>query len=115
MKLNLNHKFIQNIKKEMEDAIYEAISNCETYASVVYCTDYGEIEAYTDIHDEKDVMVANNDEDKFERIYINITDAILEVIPDWGVIRCKFDKNNEDEWQAHGFRDAADYYKWKYG
>lgn len=22
---------------------------------------------------------------------------------------------NEDEWQSHGFRDAADYYSWRYG
>ena len=21
----------------------------------------------------------------------------------------------EDEWQSHGFRDAADYYSWRYG
>ena len=37
------------------------------------------------------------------------TDALI------GVMRDKLREASEDEWEAHGFCDAADYYHYRYG
>lgn len=37
------------------------------------------------------------------------TDDLLSAIKD------DIREANEDEWESHGFRDAADYYHWRYG
>lgn len=43
--------------------------------------------------------------------------AIEEALPDWDAIEEEWQEENpeEDEYEAHGFRDEADYLNWKYG
>ncbi len=99
----------------MDDAIREALDDEAIEATIQYDYDGGTIEITTDWHGNTEVMVVPDDENKYEQDYSNVIDAILAVIPEWEDVRQQCLREQEDEWQSHGFRDAADYYHWRYG
>ena len=43
--------------------------------------------------------------------------SVEEALPDWDAIEEEWQEENpeEDEYEAHGFIDEADYLNWKYG
>lgn len=48
----------------------------------------------------------------------NLTEYLSEALDDcidWDALGERYQDDTEDEWQAHGFRDAADYWRWKEG
>ena len=113
--MNKNHKFLRDITRLMEDAIREALSDEEKEATIEYPYNGGYIEITTDWRGNTEVMVVSDEEEKEERDYSNVIDAILVVVPEWNDVVEQVKRENEDEWQAHGFRDAADYWHWKEG
>ena len=67
----------------------------------------------------------SNIKDCKERVYKKldrINDAVLAYVDEnldmeelLGAIEDKYKDDSADEWESHGFRDAADYYHYRYG
>ena len=113
--MNTNHKFLKQMARMMDDAIREAISEGDNHACITYSANDFDIDVDTDVHDDIEVIIVPVDEDKYEKPYPNVLEAILQVMPEWEDVEQQCRRENEDEWQAHGFRDASDYYQWRYG
>lgn len=113
---------LTKIKNECYDAMVEAIKSelnsegidCASYAFATVDTNDGYIELSISRYDTSVVIVHDNDN---EHDCPLLCKAIEEALPDWDVIEEEWQKENpeEDEYEAHGFRDEADYLNWKYG
>lgn len=67
-----------------------------------------------------EVNVCHDDESKNtdERHAKNLEEFLAKELDDcidWDALEERYQDDTEDEWQAHGFRDAADYWGWKEG
>ena len=110
------HQFAKDIKDALHDVVYDAV--CKNQSEVLYeyefedCScigieyknwGYVEINAY------------DTDGSNKGSIGIALGKAVFDAIPEWSDIEKEVsDNNNEDEWDAHGFRDEADYLRWRY-
>lgn len=63
------------------------------------------------------VRIVHRDEDTNSRECPNVISYIEDNLPSWAEFWDEFLENNRpwDEWTEHGFRDAADYYHYRYG
>lgn len=115
-KINENMKatFINEIGKKMTEAMKGAICEYEHNAYIDYSAGdfYFTVEKYE--NDEIEVEVLNNETHKTD--YPNVIAAIKAAIPDWSDVadEVRDEWQEMDEWQRNGFRDAADYYSWRY-
>ena len=124
---NLNSKNnttmnLTKIKNECYDAMVEAIKSeldsegidCASYAFATVDTNDGYIELSISRYDTSVVIVHDNDN---EHDCPLLCTAIEKALPDWYAIEDEWQAENpeEDEYEAHGFRDEADYLNWKYG
>ena len=113
--MNINHQALKSIAQDMDAAIREAIQSDETTANLIYEHDGFCIEIEANIYDDTYITVTSYNDDKIGQPYPNVEDAIREVLPSWDDVRAQLEYECEDEWQAHGFRNAADYYNYRYG
>ena len=60
----------------------------------------------------------NGMDKKLDRLQDAVTEYVFEKLDTDAMLDAMEDKLRDasmDEWQQHGFRDAADYYHWRYG
>lgn len=113
---------LTKIKNECYDAMVEAIKSelniegidCARCAYATVDTNDGYIELSIIVTDTSVVIVHDNGN---EHDCPLLCKAIEESLPDWDAIEEEWQEENpeEDEYEAHGFRDEADYLNWKYG
>lgn len=117
--MNTNHKIFKEIKIELHDAIKDAIleDNDSTYIEYYLDDDDSIIEVETFCDGKLIINFYPKDMDVNEKDYPNIREGIEAIAPDWDDISEEIRNEEEelDEWQSHGFRDASDYYNWKFG
>lgn len=53
--------------------------------------------------------------DRLEEAVSGYVDEHLDTDDLLSCIKDKYRNDSADEWEDHGFRDAADYYSWRYG
>lgn len=110
----MRYKFLDEIQGEIYDAIEEAKRDCCDHCHVSYEFDDGSaIELYLEDSDymNAEFFPAGSLENKS---YPNVESAIYALDADWDNVEVESEPEY-DEWQEHGFRDAADYYHWRYG
>lgn len=111
---NMKAAIIDKIGKMMAEAMKEAICENEHNAYIDHSAGdfYFTVEVNED--DEIVVEVLNNETDKTD--YPNVIAAIKAAIPDWSDVAddMRDEWQEMDEWQRNGFKDAADYYRWRY-
>lgn len=106
-------KLIQEIADKMEEAIQEAKYEEERECCIEhYLNDGSWIEIASENNDYYDIHFYPADDEKDEKTLPNLAEAIYDAMPDWDDIEVEYEY---DEWNEHGFRDAADYYHWRYG
>lgn len=106
------HKFLEDIREKAREGIENAIESGNSHVSVSYDTEsLGFIDVCIEKNGAVSVYVVHDDER--ERRHPRIIEAVIEVVPDWRDI--EMEMSDYDEWNEHGFRDAADYYRWRYG
>lgn len=78
-------------------------------------TNDGFIELVIDHHSDTSVVIVHDNGNEHDCPLL--CKAIEEALPDWDAIEEEWQEENpeEDEYEAHGFRDEADYLNWKYG
>lgn len=113
---------LTKIKNECYDAMVEAIKSelnsegidCARCAYATVDINDGYIELSINRYDTSVVIVHDNGN---EHDCLLLCKAIEEALPDWDAIEEEWQEENpeEDEYEAHGFRDEADYLNWKYG
>lgn len=113
--MNTNHKFLNEIKGQMYEAIAESITDERFYACYEYEMNCGYIDLTTNTAVMLEVEVVNTNSDKRSRKYPNVVAAIKEVIPTWEEVQEDIQENNEDEWQRNGFANEQDYLRYRYG
>lgn len=114
---------IQKLINECYDAMVEAINDeCEEEgseyakdASTNVETKDGCIELYMDKYGNYEVFIYHNNDSESECPLL--CKAIEDGLPDWRETVEQWEEDNPpyDIWNEHGFRDAADYYKYRYG
>ena len=62
--------------------------------------------------DQCEVLVYGSKAENHENLEEYLTDQLTCTL-DWDAVEDYWREVNMDEWQAHGFRDAADYWMWK--
>ena len=62
--------------------------------------------------DQCEVLVYGSKAENHENLEEYLTDQLTCTL-DWDAVEDYLREVNMDEWQAHGFRDAADYWRWK--
>ena len=116
--MNTNHKLFKEIENELYEAIKDAICDDRKSACVdYYCKNEGnliEIEVFSDGRITVDFYIGELG--KNEKDYPNIREGIEIECPDWDDVEDDVRREyiEEDEWESHGFKDAADYYHWRY-
>lgn len=103
------HQFISNITDELRAQMVDDIA--EGYTASACTLDYGTqtIDVSTDWNDNVEIHVWLGDQQRQNR-YPNICAAIRKAAPRWGKVESEL---NEDEWNTHGFANAADYYRYR--
>lgn len=87
---------------EVEASVTWPYNKSSTLEVLIYGTE-GHVEnTFKDLSNIEKAVTAYLDEHLDDG---DLLDAIVDAVRD-----CY-----EDEWQSHGFRDAADYYSWRYG
>ena len=114
---------LTKIKNECYEAMVEAIKSeigssgidYATYAYATVDTNDGFIELGIDHHSDTSVVIVHDNGNEHDCPLL--CKAIEEALPDWDAIEEEWQEENpeEDEYEAHGFRDEADYLNWKYG
>jgi hypothetical protein len=114
---------LTKIKNECYEAMVEAIKSeigssgidYATYACATVDTNDGYIELEIDHHNDISVVIVHDNGNEHDCPLL--CKAIEEALPDWDVIEEEWQEENpeEDEYEANGFRDEADYLNWKYG
>lgn len=56
-----------------------------------------------------------NTAERYSRNFEDYLSKELDDCVDWDALQERFEYDNETEWEAHGFRDEADFWKWKEG
>lgn len=106
--------FITEIGKKMAEAMKKAICEQEHSAYIDHCA--GDFYFTVEVNEDGgiEVEVLNNETDKSD--YPNVIAAIKAAIPDWSDVAddMRDEWQEMDEWQRNGFKDAADYYRWRY-
>ena len=115
MCMNTNHKFINDIKDYMYNAMWESISEERMYACGEHEMNCGYIDIETNVADMVQVKVVKTNCNKSSRNYRNVEAAIKEVIPSWEEVQEDIRENNEDEYQRNGFANEQDYLRYRYG
>ena len=106
-------KLIGTIYDKMCEAIKEAKCDDSNTAYIeLYMEDNSRIEIESECSDYYDVHFFSAPDDEEEKYLPNLLDAINKKLPDWDDVEVE---GEYDEWNEHGFRDAADYYHWRYG
>lgn len=110
---DLIYKCAEAILEAMYEEFCETSSGEFARATATVDTPAGCIEIYTDSNNEAEVIVYHNGE---ERESPRLEAAIKDAIPGWNESREQWEQDNpfEDEWTSHGFRDEADYNRWRY-
>lgn len=114
---------LTKIKNECYEAMVEAIkseidsSGIEhaTCACATVDTNDGYIDLSINHHNDTSVVITHDNESEHDCPLL--CKAIESALPDWEAIAEQWEEDNpeEDEYEAHGFRDEADYLNWKYG
>lgn len=113
---------LTSIKNECYEAMVEAIKSELDSEGVDHatnaCTTVNTYDGYIDLsmtHHDCSVVIVHDNESEHECPLL--CEAIENALPDWDAIEEEWQKENpeEDEYEAHGFRDEADYLNWKYG
>lgn len=96
-------------------ACKDAISDEETTAYYIYESKYTDLEvSFFRDGKEPEIRIVNTEYN--QRTYPNLKQAVMDSIPNWGDMEKELAKEcYYDEWDEHGFRDAADYNRWRYG
>lgn len=102
-------KFLDEIREKVNDAVADA--KCEGYdsACVTYDCNDGYIDVFTNSKDYVEVTVCPDSD--LDRRHTNIEQAITDALPLWDDVEVE----EYDEWNEHGFRDAADYWHYRLG
>ena len=104
-------KLIKEIADKMEEAIKEAKMEDKIECNIDYWfEDDSWIEISSENNDYYDIHFFTPDED--EKDLPNFEKALYDAMPNWDDIEIE---PEYDEWNEHGFRNAADYYHWRYG
>lgn len=116
------HPHIQKLIDDCHEAMVEAINEeCNdsgpedaTSASTSVITNDGKIDLWMDKSGNTEVAVYHDNDSENECLRLCV--AIEEGLPDWEETVEQWIKDNpyEDEWTLHGFRDEADYLRWRY-
>lgn len=110
-------KWQDRLNDALEDAFIEAhnIHDCpeSVVASVKFADgSYIEVELYKN----NNIEVYYYHADKSNQMDCpNITKYLEDNLADWDVLKEMYDNYPTDEWQANGFRDEADYWRYRMG
>ena len=114
---------LTKIKNECHEAMVEAIKSeigsegidWAYNACATVDTNDGYIELVIDHHNDTSVVIVHDNGNEHDCPLL--CKAIEENLPDWDAIEEEWQEENpeEDEYEAHGFRDEVDYLNWKYG
>lgn len=110
----MTHKIIDDCIEAIKEAIESALEYDEQADETVTTVDTndGYIDLYCGDGNTADVV---HDDDK-EHCCSTLEKAIADAMPDFGEYRDQWlEDNTSDYWDDHGFRDEADYIRWKYG
>lgn len=110
-------KWFNKLSKNLEEAFTEAHNIYDYPESVSADVNFNdgsfiEVELYK--NNNLDVFIYHADE-KVERECPNITKYLEDNLPDWEVLKEDYESYPQDEWQAHGFKDEADYWHYRLG
>ena len=112
-------KLINECYEAMVDAINEECNvNGSEEARSAACTvntDCGYIDLRMDRLGNTEVIIVHDNGSESECPLI--CKAIEDGLPGWSDTVGQWERDNpyEDEWTSHGFRDEADYIRWRYG
>lgn len=100
----------------VRDAIWNKLCDEGADARDAECwvsTEQGEITIEVDCRGNNVIEVYHDNNS--ERPCPRLVAAINDELPVWEDVEKEFKEDcEEDEWTLHGFRDAADYYNWRY-
>lgn len=104
---------LKKLKEEMTEAVRESKKEFIETAAVDFKCPGGAVVTVEMREDgSTNVEIASTDGEKEERDYPNVVDKIRRAVPDWEDVTVE-PEPSYDEWNEHGFRDAADYYRWR--
>ena len=111
--------WIDKINEVLLDNYFDKRDGGEWPESVMgwyHFSDDSELEVELFSNNTVKVYIYHCDENN-ERKCPNIVDYIETNTPDWKDLSSAYDEAavEYDEWQEHGFRDEADYWRWKEG
>lgn len=106
-------KFLKTIEQEMLKSVEDSIRSDLHFACYNYECESGCIEVYYDNRDDYEVIVDHNN--GTIRKHPNIEQAIADILPDWYEMEKDIRSEECGEWPMHGFRDAQDFYNYKFG
>lgn len=110
--------WFKQLQNRMRDDFFEA-HNEEDHPTTAFADVHFDDGSFLEVELNKnntiDVYYYHADE-KVDRDCPNITQYIDDNLPDWDEYLEQYeDAEPEDEWQAHGFRDEADYWRYRLG
>ena len=107
-------KLVEELNQSLYDTMCEGNWNDESFKFSL-CTDDGEIEVELTGEWRVDVTIYHGNFDN-EHELPNLTKFLEEKIgPDWEAVQDYWREREMDEWESHGFRDEADFWRWKEG
>lgn len=114
---------LTKIKNECHEAMVEAIKSeigsegidWAYNACATVDTNDGFIELVIDHHNDTSVVIVHDNGNEHDCPLL--CKAIEQELPDWYAIEDEWQAENpeEDEYEAHGFANEADYIHWRYG
>ena len=111
IKNECHYAMVEAIKSELSgegiDWAYSALTTVDT--------NDGHIELVVDCHNDTSVVIVHDNGNEHDCPLL--CKAIEQELPDWDATVDEWQEENpeEDEYEAHGFSDEADYLNWKYG
>ena len=110
----MNRKeILDSIGKTMYERIHDSIVDEQHWVEVEFETDTLLVEVFADSSEYSEVNITLYD--GRIRDYKNIKEAIIQCVPAWSDVESDVRYESADEFQQRGFRDAADYYEWRFG
>lgn len=110
---------LKQLIEDLEQALFEDMCegcNDDTSFSATVPTEDGEIEVYICESDGWDPEVTVYHAGDNLRENPNLEKFLEERVEvDWDAVEEYWRDNDLDEWEAHGFRDEADFWRWKEG
>lgn len=101
--------FLDEIREEVETAIYDAKCKDEGSACITYNTNDGYIDVWLNDSGDYEVIVYHDDNRDTE--HSRLEELIISALPAWDDVD---EPEPFDEWNEHGFCDEADYNRWRY-